>query len=419
MHVAGSVIVGNRTSRTRGDRTRLIHAGRPADHGNGPSAPPIVPSSTYVLPPDYVDAYTTPGGNWLEASSQADGAWLYARHANPTVRVLEEKVTAAENAGDTAAFGSGMAAATALFFHLLAAGDHVIVADVCYVGVSEFATDTLPKFGVQVTRVDASDPAQVAAAMRPNTKLVWIETPANPMLKLTDIAAIAEIAHAGSADLAVDSTWATPIATRPLTLGADWVIHSLTKFLCGHGDAMGGSVSGDAERVLALRRDARIHAGGVLSPFEAWLIARGMDTLALRMAAHEKGAMELAIFLEQHPGVERVLYPGLPSHPQHDLAKRQMANFSGMLAFTVKDGPALAQRMARNLEVFHYAVSLGHQRSLVVYLGTDMLNDDSLHLDEASLARYREFAGDGVFRVSIGLEDPEDLIADFDAVLAG
>jgi cystathionine beta-lyase/cystathionine gamma-synthase len=409
--------VTDQTSRARGERTRLIHAGRPADHANSPSAPPIVPSATYVLPPDYVDAYTTPGGNWLDASAEADGAWLYARHANPTVRVLEEKVSVAEGAGDTAAFGSGMAAATALFFHLLAAGDHAIVADVCYVGVSEFAHDALPKFGVEVTRVDASDPANVAAAMRPNTKLVWIETPANPMLKLSDIAAIAEIAHAGGADLAVDSTWATPIATRPLALGADWVIHSLTKYMCGHGDAMGGSVSGDAARVNELRKDARIHEGGVLSPFEAWLIARGMDTLPLRMAAHEAGARRMAEFLEGHPSVERVLYPGLPSHPQHDLARRQMANMSGMLAFTVTDGPALAQRMARHLEVFHYAVSLGHQRSLVVYLGTEMLDQDSLHLDKAGLARYRQFAGDGVFRVSIGLEDPEDLIADFDAVL--
>jgi cystathionine beta-lyase/cystathionine gamma-synthase len=407
------------SGRARGERTGIIHAGRPAGHGmgNGPSAPPIVPSSTYVLAPDYVDAYTTPGGNWLEASKDANGAWLYARHANPTVRLLEQKVSVAERAGDTAAFGSGMAAASAVFFHLLAAGDHAIVADVCYVGVSELAHDTLPKFGVEVTRVDASDPAMVAEAMRPNTKLVWIETPANPILKLADIAAIAEIAHAGGADLAVDSTWATPMATRPLEFGADWVIHSLTKFFNGHGDAMGGSVSGDAERVQALRADARVHEGGVLSPFEAWLISRGMDTMPIRMAAHETGAMQVAAFLESHPAVTRVIYPGLPSHPQHDLARRQMRNFSGMLAFTAVDGPALAQRMARDLDVFHYAVSLGHQRSLVVYLGTEMLDTDSFHFDEPGMARYREFAGDGVFRMSVGLEDPDDLIADLAGVL--
>ncbi|MGI9254723.1 MAG: trans-sulfuration enzyme family protein [Thermomicrobiales bacterium] len=408
-----------RPTRPRGERTRLIHAGRPAEHGNGPSAPPIVPSSTFVMPPAYVDESTNPGANWLDGSHQADGVLIYARHSNPTVRMLENKVSAIEGSEDTVVFGSGMAAATAIFFHLLAAGDHVIVADVCYVGVSEFVTDTLPKYGVQVTRVDTSNPANVAAAMRPNTRLVWIETPANPILKLSDIAAIADIAHAGGADLAVDSTWATPLATRPLTLGADWVLHSLTKYLCGHGDAMGGSVSGKADRVLALRHDARIHEGGVLSPFEAWLIARGMDTLPLRMTAHEAGARQVAAFLEVHPAVERVLYPGLPSHPQYDLARRQMANASGMLAFTVADGPALARKMARELEVFHYAVSLGHQRSLIVYLSTDGLNADSLHLDEAGLARFREFAGDGIFRVSIGLEDPEDLIADLASVLAG
>ncbi|MFM9106094.1 MAG: trans-sulfuration enzyme family protein [Chloroflexota bacterium] len=404
------------THRT-GERTRIIHAGRPAEHGNGPSAPPIVPSSTYVLAPDYVDAYTTPGGNWLEASAKADGGWLYARHTNPTVRLLEQKVSAAEGAGDTAVFGSGMAAASALLLHRLAAGDHVVMADVCYVGVSEFAHDTLPKFGVAVSRVDASDPANVAAAMRPATKLVWLETPANPILKLSDIAAIAAIAHAGGAELVVDSTWATPLATRPLDFGADWVIHSLTKYFNGHGDAMGGSVSGDAERVQALRADARVHEGGVLSPFEAWLIARGMDTLPLRMTAHETGARRVAEFLEGHPAVTKVLYPGLPSHPQHDLARRQMRNFSGMLAFTVVDGPALAQRMARRLEVFHYAVSLGHQRSLIVYLGAEMLDADSFHFDEAGRARFLAFAGDGVFRVSIGLEDPEDLIGDLARVL--
>jgi cystathionine beta-lyase/cystathionine gamma-synthase len=403
----------------RGERTAIIHAGRPADHEGGPSAPPIVPSSTYVLAPDYVDAYTTPGGNWLDGSKSADGAFLYARHANPTVRLLEQKVSVSEGAGDTAVFGSGMAAATAVLTHLLAAGDHVIVADVCYVGVSEFADATLPKFGVEVTRVDASDAANVAAAMRPNTKLVWIETPANPILKLSDISAIAQIAHAGGADLAVDSTWASPMATRPLEFGADWVIHSLTKYFNGHGDAMGGSVSGDAERIHALRQDARIHVGGVLSPFEAWLIARGMDTMPIRMAVHEANARKVAEFLEGHPAVTRVLYPGLSSHPQHDLAKRQMRNCSGMLAFTVPDGPALAQRMARQLEVFHYAVSLGHQRSLIVYLGLEMLDTDSFHFDDAGRARFREFAGDGVFRVSIGLEDPEDLIADLSQVLGG
>lgn len=404
--------------RNQGERTRIIHAGRPPEHANVPSAPPIVPSSTYVLPPDYVDAYTTPGGNWLDAGEQYREAFLYARHANPTVRLLEQKVAASEHGADAAVFGSGMAAATGLMLHLLGAGDHLVMADVCYVGVSEFAHDTLAKFGVDVTRVDASDPERVAAAMRPNTKLVWLETPANPMLKLSDIAAIAEIAHRGGAELAVDSTWATPIATRPLELGADWVVHSLTKYYCGHGDAMGGAVvGGDADRILALRRDARIHEGAVLSPFEAWLIARGMDTLPIRMAAHEAGATAVARFLEGHPAVTRVLYPGLPSHPQHELATRQMRNMSGMLAFTVADGPALASRMARELEVFHYAVSLGHQRSLVVYLGTDMLDADSLHFEGDSLERYRAVAGDGVFRVSIGLEDPEDLIADFAAVL--
>jgi cystathionine beta-lyase/cystathionine gamma-synthase len=254
--------------------------------------------------------------------------------------------------------------------------------------------------------------------MRPQTKLVYVETPANPILRLTDIAACAEIAHAGGALLAVDSTFATPLATRPIELGADFVLHALTKYFCGHGDALGGCVAGRTRAMLDLRTDSGVHLGASLSPFNAWLINRGVDTLPLRMREHERNASALAQFLEGHPGVARVFYPGLPSHPQHALAKRQMANFSGMLSFQPKaDGVKVAQRMARDLKVFHYAVSLGHQRSLIVYLNTGEVNRQSFQLAGDALARYQAFAGDGIFRVSVGLEDADDLIADLDAVL--
>ena len=404
-------------SRQFGLRTRIIHAGGPPEGENAPSAPPIVPSSSYLLPPRYIDDYTAPGGGWDRDGAEARELFEYSRLGNPTVRHLERKVAAAEGAEECAVFGSGMAAASSLLLHKLGAGDHLVLSDVCYIGVSELAHDTLPRFGVAVSRVDSSDPERVAAAMRPNTRLVHVETPANPMLRLTDIAAVAEVAHRGGAELSVDATWATPVATRPVELGADWVLQSLTKYYTGHGDTLGGAVAGRAEAVAALKRDARIHHGGIMSPFEAWLTMRGMDTLPLRMDAHETGAMEVARYLEAHPKVTRVLYPGLPSHPQHELALRQMENFSGMLAFRVADGAAAARRMARELEVFHYAVSLGHQRSLLVYLATDAINADSFRLDPDGLARYRAWAGDGLFRVSVGLEDPEDLCADLGRVL--
>jgi methionine-gamma-lyase len=403
-------------SRPLGVRTRAIHAGEVHDPTTNASAPNIVMASTFVLPPAFVQS--TAGSSFGAPETLGeDLPNIYTRWGNPTVRQLEVKLAALEEAEDAVAFGSGMAASSALLLHKLKTGDHVVVSDVAYIGVAELAHDTLPKLGIEVTFVDASDLAEVAAAMRPATKLVWIETPVNPILRLTDVAAVAEIAHRHGVEVAVDSTWATPIATRPLALGADYVVHSLTKYLCGHGDAMGGAVLGRAAAMNALRLDARVHLGGILAPFNAWLIARGVDTLPIRMAAHAEGALALARFLEAHPKVTRVIYPGLPSHPQHELARRQMANCSGMLAFRVDDGPRLAGIMAERLRIFHYAVSLGHQRSLIVYVSTADIQSGSFRLDDEHLARYRAYAGDGLFRVSIGLEDPADLCDDLAACL--
>jgi cystathionine beta-lyase/cystathionine gamma-synthase len=311
-----------------------------------------------------------------------------------------------------------MAAATALFLTHLKQGDHLVVSEVSYVGVAEFVRRKLPGYGIDVSLVDTSDLDALRAAMRPNTKLVYIETPANPILRLADIAGCAEIAHAAGALLAVDSTFATPIATQPIALGADIVLHSLTKYLCGHGDALGGALLGSKTAMLAIREDAGVRLGATLSPFNAYLIMRGIDTLALRMPAHETSALRVAAWLEAHPRVERVLYPGLPSHPQHALARAQMSNFSGMLSFAVRgDGLALAERMAAGVEVFHYAVSLGHQRSLIVYIGCDDVNRRSFQLSGAAYERLRAAMGGGLFRTSIGLEDPDDLIADLQRVL--
>jgi methionine-gamma-lyase len=219
-------------------------------------------------------------------------------------------------------------------------------------------------------------------------------------------------------DVAVDSTYATPIATKPLDLGADFVVHSLTKYLCGHGDAMGGAVIGRKAELDALNLEATVHFGGVLSPFNAWLILRGAATLPIRMRAHEETALAVARFLEDHPEVTRVFYPGLPSHPQHELAKRQMKNFSGMMTFqTRRKGTEIAQRMVKELELIHYAVSLGHHRSLIYWIGTDDIQASTFRHDAEQLRRYRDFTGDGVFRLSVGIENAADLIADLARVL--
>ena len=393
-----------------GVRTRAIHAGEGPDPVTGASAPNLVMSTTFAL---------DEAASSFSALCETGGAgYVYTRWANPTIRQLEEKLADLEGGQRAVAFSSGMGAAAGLLFHRLASGDHLVVGDVAYAGVAELVRGTLAKLKIEVSPADLADPDDLQRALRPNTRMVWAETPANPILKLTDIRAVADVAHGAGAELVVDSTFATPLATRPLELGADFVIHSLTKYLGGHGDALGGAIIGRAEPLDRLRQDTSIHLGATLSPFNAWLILRGMATLPLRMAAHQENALHVARFLETHPQVTRVVYPGLASHPQAELARRQMANFSGMLTFQVQDGPQLARQLPKRLKVFHYAVSLGHHRSLIFYLATDDLQANSFRLDAGHLARYRAFAGDGVFRVSVGLEDPEDLCADLDQAIS-
>lgn len=394
-------------------RTRAVHAGEAPDPVTGAPAPPLVMSTTYVLE----DADTT----FSALGLTEDAPYVYSRWSSPTVDRLEAKLTDLEGGEAALAFASGMAAVSSLLLHLLSPGDHLVVSDVGYAGTAELVRDTLPRLGVEVTPIDLSRLDELEAALRPETRLVWVETPANPILKLADLEAVAELAHGTGAHVAVDSTFATPVATRPLEVGCDYVVHSLTKYLGGHGDALGGAVVGRAEALGGLRQEGVIHLGGVLSPFNAWLVMRGMATLPIRMAAHEEGAMRVASFLERHPRVTRVVYPGLPSHPQHELARRQMACFSGMLTFQVgsgREGWAVARRMVERLEIFHYAVSLGHHRSLIFYLDTDRMQASSFRLDEEHLRRYRDWAGDGIFRVSIGLEDPDDLCEDLDRALS-
>jgi methionine-gamma-lyase len=392
----------------KGIRTRAIHAGETHSSASHSSAPDLVMSSTFR-----VDREVSFSANKLEA----DAPYVYTRWANPTNEQLEDKLAALEQGEACIAFATGMAATTGVLLGNLSKGDHLVMCDTNYPGTAEVARHTLPRFGIDVTPVDTSEPQNVSDALRDSTRMIWLETPSNPLLKIADIATIAKIAREHGALLVVDSTFATPIATRPLQLGADLVVHSLTKYIGGHGDAMGGAVCGSRELLEPLRTEALSHFGGVISPFNAWLILRGMATLPIRMREHATNAMAVAEYLENHARVEAVIYPGLRSHPQHELAASQMDNFSGMLSFRVSNSKDVAARMMSNFEIIHYAVSLGHHRSLMYLLRTDDLAETSYGLEGAELEKYRAVAGKGLFRFSVGLEDPDDICAELERVL--
>ena len=388
--------------------TRAVHSGESPDAATGASAPNIVMSSTFVIDePISFSAQDKPD----------DAPYVYSRWDNPTVTVLQDKLAALEEAEACRCFASGMAATSALLLSTLSQGDRLVMSDSNYPGTAELARKTLTRLGVDVILANLSDLEEAARAITAGVRLVWAETPANPTLRLTDICGVAELAHSVGAEFAVDSTFASPVATRPLKLGADYVVHSLTKYCCGHGDAMGGAVLGRRDKLRNVESDGQIYMGGVISPFNAWLINRGLATLPMRMQAHQANAIHVAKYLEGHTKVKRVLYPGLSSHPQFHLAVRQMDNFSGMVSVQIDNGPGLAERMMSDLKIFHYAVSLGHHRSLIYWLGTDDLMKSSYALEGQALDAYRAFAGDGVFRISVGLEDPEDLCDDLAQIL--
>ncbi len=401
----------NSNQKSWGARTRSVHAGEYVDPATRASSPNIVMSSTFVP--------TQPAG-FSALNHEGYEGFIYGRVSNPTVKQLEDKLAELEGAESGLAFASGMAASHALLAGRLSTGDHLLISDTNYVGTAELVRDSLPRWGIEVTPVDTSNIEDIVSHLRPNTRMIWLETPANPIMRISDIKTIAALARThGVRDVVVDSTFASPIATRPLELGADFVVHSLTKYIGGHGDAMGGAVLGRKEDLDQLNLEATVHYGGVLSPFNAWLIMRGASTLPLRMQAHEHAAMTVARYLENHRAIQHVHYPGLASHPQHELAKSQMQNFSGMMTFqTHEDGNTVAARMIERFELIHYAVSLGHIRSLVYWIPTAMVMSSTFRLSNRAEENYRSFAGDGVFRFSIGIEDPEDLIEDLEQVLS-
>lgn len=386
---------------TLGFGTQSVHGGNVRDATSGAIRTPIVMANSYELPED------TSAMNW----SKPQGL-CYTRNSSHNQLCLEKKLAAMERGEAAAVFSTGVAALHAIFFTFLKSGDHVIVSDVTYEAVWRLFNELLPeRYGIEASFVDVSDLAAVKAAMRPTTRLVHTETIANPTTKVVDIAGIAEIAHAGNALLSVDATFTPPPMFRATEHGADLVTHSLTKYINGHGDAMGGAVIGRSEHVERLKLDALVDLGAAISPFNAWLIMRGSVTLPLRLSRHMSSALEVANFLESDPRVAFVTYPGLKSHPQHDLATRQFGNsaYGAMMAFAVKGDAETQNRFVDRLRVITSAVSLGHDETLIVHVGKDG-RGGAENYPEA----FREF---GHLRLSIGLEDPFDLVADIAAAL--
>ncbi len=380
--------------------TQAVHAGNDIDAGSGAIRTPIVMANSYALPED------PSGVSWSGTDIP-----LYTRNSGTNQLGLQRKLAILEGGEDAVVLASGVAALHSVFFTLLRSGDHVVVGDVTYEATFRLFTELFPqKYGITATFVDATDVEAVRTAIRPTTRLVHIEAIANPTTRVTDVAAIGRIAHDAGALLSVDSTFTPPPLYRPLDDGADLVVHSLTKYINGHGDAMGGAVIGSRELVQRIKSDAMVDVGGVISPFNAWLIMRGSVTLPLRLRQHLQSAARVAEFLEADPRVAYVAYPGLPSHPQHQLATRQFGGrgYGAMMAFALDGDSDTQNRFVANLRVITSAVSLGHDESLIVHVGTG----------GPRVAHYPEpFRTLGHLRFSIGLEDAEDLVADLSAAL--
>ncbi len=367
--------------------TICIHAGQTPDQGTGAIITPIFQTSTYVQ----------------DELGQHKG-YEYARTQNPTRGALEANVAAIEEGVGACAYASGMAAIGAIA-SMLSAGDHVVVTDNTYGGTFRLFDKILTRYKLEFSYVDTSQPQLIEQALRPSTKMLFVETPTNPVMRLTDIAVTRAIAKSRNLTLVVDNTFASPVLQRPLTMGADLVVHSTTKYLNGHSDSVGGIVVAARADDLEQLRFIQNAAGAILSPFDSWLVLRGTKTLAVRMAQHNANGLALARFLEQHPKVRRVLYPGLPSHPQYELARRQMRGFGGMLSFDVGDFES-ARRVCNSVRLMSLAESLGGVETLISHPAT---------MTHASVpAERRQAIGltDSLVRISAGIEDPDDLIED-------
>ena len=380
-----------------------VHAGEPRDT-YGSLIPPIYQTSTF---------YFASTDDAVEACGDYAESFAYSRITNPSLDYMEQKLAALEHGKGAVSYASGMGAVAGALFAALKCGDHVIFTKAKYSGTEDITSDWLPRFGIEHDSFQADHLEELEPLIKSNTKVIYVETPANPTMVLVDLAEVAKIAHRHGAKVFVDNTFATPYNTNPLDLGVDVVIHSLTKYIGGHGDLLGGAViSNDTEFLRQCRLGTLMHFGAVMAPFTAFLVCRGMKTLGVRMRQHNENALKIARWLEADPRIETVRYPFLESNPQYDIAKKQMRGGGGMISFDVKGGLEAGKKFINSLKLCTLAVSLGDTETLV---------EQAAAMTHTMIPKeVREAAGitDGMIRMSVGLEDPDDIIADLDQALS-
>ncbi|MDC1073000.1 PLP-dependent aspartate aminotransferase family protein [Gammaproteobacteria bacterium] len=373
--------------------TKVVRAGIEPDPTTGSILPPIYETATFVLP-----------------EVGKDRGFDYTRSSNPTRQVLEANLAAIDSGKYAISFASGMSAVDACF-KLLTAGDHIVCGDDVYGGVTRLLDNVTAQQGLSITYVDTTNTDAVKAAITSKTKMLWIETPTNPLLKVSDMEAMVKISRDAGILLGVDATFATPVFLRPLEFGADIVMHSTTKYLAGHNQIIGGVLITNHEHVFDKMKYIQKTIGAVSSPFDCWLNLSGLKTLHLRMKRHEESALQVAAFLEAHPKIDRVLYPGLPSHPQHAIAKAQMSGFSGMITFELKGGTEAGKTLMNNVQLCGLAESLGSVETMITHPAS------MTHVDVPVEDRRKRGLTDGLVRLSVGIEDVEDIIVDLEKAL--
>ena len=373
--------------------TRVVRAEIEPDPTTGSVVPPIYQTATYVLP-----------------EVGRDKGYDYTRSSNPTRQMLEQYLAVIEGGKYGVCFSSGMSAVDSCL-KLLSSGDHIICSDDVYGGVSRHFNQILTRYNLHFSYVDTTDPENVKAALKPETKMLWIESPTNPLMKVTDLEAMAVIAKENGLYYGMDSTFATPVFLRPLEFGADMVVHSTTKYISGHNQLIGGAVITNREDIFEEMKFVQKTIGAVPSPFDCWLTMLGAKTLHLRMSRHSDNAQIVAEFLESHPKVAKVAYPGLPSHPQHEIAKRQMDGFSGMMCFELEGGILAGKLLMNSVELCALAESLGAVETMITHPAS------MTHADVPEEERHARGLTDGLVRLSVGIEDPEDIVDDLKMAL--
>jgi cystathionine beta-lyase/cystathionine gamma-synthase len=400
----GRTSSGTMTTRSKkGFSTKSVHAGEGVDTVTGSVVTPIYETSTFAFPSTKA---------LLDVMRRKRKGNVYTRWWNPTTQAAEDKIADLEDAEAALLFSSGMAAISSMIMTAVTSGEHLVSVREVYGGTFELMSEFLPKIGVDVTFVDADHPGEIGSAVKKNTKLVYLETPTNPTLRIVDIGAVRRRLRRSNAIIAVDNTFATPYNQQPLHLGADIVVHSATKYLGGHADITAGAVVGDREFISKVYETRKL-LGGVLDPHAAWLLIRGLKTFEIRMRRHNENGMKVAQFLSRHPRVREVFYPGLPSHPGHSIAKRQMRGYGGMLSFLPKGSGAYASRVIDRLKMIKLAPSLGGVETLATQPWT------LSHFYVPKSERLKAGIVDELIRMSIGIEDAEDIIADLRRALEG